>query len=113
VRAALPGLRFSARRNADPRFGITPNRGMTGFTYPAAAIAPDGTLYVAWVDFPLGSCVFFTAFDNPACSDADVRLSSSRDGGTSWSAPVKVSDDTGASDQFLPWIAAYPDGRLR
>ena len=112
VGSGLPSPGFFDLRNADPQFGITPNRGMNGFTYPAATVAPDGTLYVAWVDFPLGSCVLFTAFDNPACSDADVRLSSSRDGGTSWSAPVKVSDDTGASDQFLPWIAAHPDGRL-
>ncbi len=112
VESSLPSPGFFDLRNADPQFGITPNRGMNGFTYPAAAVAPDGTLYVAWVDFPLGSCVFFTAFDNPACTDADVRLSSSRDGGTTWSAPVRVSDDTGTSDQFLPWIATHPDGRL-
>ncbi len=30
----------------------------------------------------------------------------------SWSRPVKVSDETNATDQFFPWIAVHPNGLL-
>jgi hypothetical protein len=81
--------------------------GVFGTSYPTAAIVPDGTLYVAWTDFPNGSCVF-----PGKCVNADVRLAVSSNGGSSWSAPVKVSDDAGTSDQFNPWIAAHADGTV-
>src|SRR5947208_16834257 len=77
----------------------------------AAAGSRRRTLYVAWVDFPAGSCEY-TGFSRPPCENADVRLSLSRDGGESWTEPVKVSDDATATDQFFPWIAVHPDGLL-
>jgi len=46
------------------------------------------------------------------CVNADVRLSVSRDGGGSWTRPVKVSDETNATDQFMPWVAVHPSGLL-
>ncbi len=43
-------------------------------------------------------------------SNSDIRFSVSRNGGRSWSAPVKVTDETTPTDQFMPWIATHPDG---
>ncbi|HEU4400738.1 MAG TPA: sialidase family protein, partial [Candidatus Polarisedimenticolia bacterium] len=80
-------------------------------SFPAAAIALDGTIYVAWTDFAEGSCDPTTAF-SPLCENADLRLSLSRDGGKHWTSPVKVNDDATRSDQFMPWIATHPDGLL-
>jgi len=97
--------------NANPGFGTTPNVGLLAFSFPAAAVGPDGTFFVAWFDFPNGSCLD-TGSGPPACTNSDVRLSVSRDGGRTWTAPVKVSDETNATDQFFPWIATHPDGRL-
>jgi len=37
-------------------------------------------------------------------------LSVSHDGGATWTAPVKATDDKGSADQFFPWLAAHPDG---
>ncbi len=34
----------------------------------------------------------------------------SRNGGRTWTAPVKITDETGGSDQFMPWMAVHPDG---
>ncbi len=109
VAANLPSPGEFTLKNADPEFGSTLGRGVEAFSFPAAAIAPNGTIFVVWVDFPRGSCQFLGGSPSP-CTDADVRMSVSRDGGRSWSAPVKLSDDTGATDQFFPWIATHPDG---
>ncbi len=49
---------------------------------------------------------------SPPCTNSDVRLAVSRNGGKSWSAPVKVSDDADVADQFNPWIAVHPNGLL-
>lgn len=60
-----------------------------------------GTLYVNWVDNRNG--------------DHDVFVMSSRDGGETWSQPVRVNDDlTGnGKDQFLTWMAVDPvDGAI-
>ncbi len=87
--------------------GATGTFGVFGTSYPTAAITPNGSIYVAWTDFPNGYCVFPNK-----CSNADVRLSVSNNGGTTWSAPVPVSDEVGSSDQFNPWIAAHADGTV-
>ena len=60
-----------------------------------------GTLYVNWVDERHG--------------DPDVFLMHSRDGGHSWSPPVRVNDDpvSNGRPQFLSWMAVDPfDGSV-
>lgn len=94
-------------------FGSDPGAGFDAWSYPTATVTPDGALFVAWTDFPQGTCtslVSSSGFDVPACVNSDVRLSVSGDGGRSWSAPVKASDDVTQTDQFFPWIASHPNG---
>lgn len=60
-----------------------------------------GTLYVNWIDARNG--------------DLDVFLMSSRDGGESWSRPVRVNDDKlkNGKAQFFTWMAVDPlDGSI-
>lgn len=60
-----------------------------------------GTIYVNWVDTRNG--------------DHDVFLLSSRDGGTTWSTPLRVNDDKlkNGKDQFFTWMAIDPvDGSV-
>lgn len=60
-----------------------------------------GTLYVNWIDERNG--------------DPDVFVVSSRDGGETWSAPVRVNDDTvkNGKAQFFTWMAVDPvDGSV-
>jgi hypothetical protein len=113
VASRLPSPGFFNLKNADPAFGTDPNAGLAGNSFPTAAIAPDGAIYVAWTDFSAGTCWALDAYGDWACSNADVRLSVSRNAGKSWTAPVKVNDDgAGGTDQFYPWIATHPDGLL-
>ena len=60
-----------------------------------------GTLYVNWIDARNG--------------DPDVFVMSSRDGGDSWSEPVRVNDDQvkNGKEQFFTWMSVDPvDGSV-
>ncbi len=103
----LPSPGFFLLKNSDPLFGVDPSVGLFSNSFPTAAITPDGTIYVAWVDFPKGFC-FNTSPVVPACVNSDIRLAVSRNGGRGWTAPVKVSDDAGTTDQFFPWTLPIP-----
>ena len=63
----------------------------------AAARSQDGALLVVWNDQALG--------------DPDILAVRSDDGGDNWSAPVRVNDDLGTAQQFLPWVVFDPQGR--
>ena len=56
----------------------------------------SGALHVAWSDFRNG--------------DVDVFAASSKDGGKTWSKPVRVNDDAAhnGKDQFFQWMAVDP-----
>ena len=43
---------------------------------------------------------------------ADIRLSKSTNGGTTWSSPVRVNDDNTTYDQWFGWITVSPYGRI-
>ena len=111
VAAGLPSPGRFRLKNTDPAFGTTPGRGFRSNSFPIAAIAPDGTIFVTWVDFPNGSCTP-DGTGRPPCTNSDVRLAMSSDGGATWSQPVKATDEKNATDQFFPWIATHPDGLL-
>ncbi len=67
--------------------------------YPVLAADSD-TLYVAWTDY--GN------YDGDGVSDYDVIFKSSGDGGSSWSQPIVISDDTATSSSsyLFPTLAA-------
>jgi hypothetical protein len=71
---------------------------------PFGAIAADqvldGYVYAVWADY--------------RNDDADILLSRSTDSATTWSPPVRLNDDAlgNDKDQFFPWIASAPDGRI-
>jgi hypothetical protein len=92
------GVTWSAPvKVADLRGAFVPNLRTGGL--PAAAIDPrNGRLYVVWQD-DLGTGV-----------DA-VMISRSEDGGSNWSAPEILSEDTSASS-FTPAVAVAPTGRV-
>lgn len=81
--------------------------GVFGFRWivptPATAVGPDGSIYIAYEDSPGG----------PEGLDmADIFFVSSRDGGLTWSRPVRVNDDKTHAAQFFPAIAVGRDGTI-
>ncbi|MCA1814313.1 MAG: glycoside hydrolase [Halobacteriales archaeon] len=65
--------------------------------YPSIAVLADGSLAVAFAH-------------QDSVTGADIHLVRSADHGATWSAPEVVTDSPGA--QFMPWLAAMPDGTL-
>jgi len=80
-----------------PIGGFEENEFRTGTNFEALYDA-DGTLWVVYADGSAGN--------------ADVLVRRSTDHARTWSDPVKVNDDNGTNDQFLPNIAAAADGSL-
>jgi hypothetical protein len=75
------------------------------FSFPSLAVdrsggPDDGNLYVVWAD-ELGTG-----------AGPDILLTRSTNGGATWSAPIRVSDDTNSSHQFFPAIDVDVDGRI-
>jgi len=68
------------------------NGGFEALSFPSIAVGPDGTVYITYHAAAAGDA-------------ANVMLSRSLDGGVTFSAPIKVSDDTGTTDQFQPSVA--------
>jgi hypothetical protein len=84
-----------------------PRQGFRNLSLPIVAVGPNSELYVTYPDY------------NPAPlpgdedgMQADIKLTKSLDGGTTWSAPVKVNQDTTNADQFQQYIRVTPRGQL-
>ena len=82
----------------DPETGLGVR---TGCGLPASAVAPDGTLYVAWCD---------SRFSGGARDD--IALSKSTDGGLTWSVPIKVNQTPVPVAAFDPAVDVAPNGTV-
>ncbi|MCW2975881.1 MAG: hypothetical protein JWM06_1162 [Actinomycetia bacterium] len=76
------------------------NDPMRAVPLPSVDIDSSGTIYASWHD-----CRFRTA-----CAENDIVISTSTDGGVTWSTPGRVPIVAAASgvDVFLPGLAADP-----
>ena len=73
----------------------------TGAGLPSVAVAPDGTVYVAWADSRFSGGV-----------RDDIALSKSTDGGLSWSEPVKVNRTPVPVAAFGPAVDVSANGTV-
>ncbi len=83
----------------DDVFGTLPHERYRVASLPAFAADPQSNrLYLAWADKSTG--------------DSDIQLSTSTDGGKTWSQPERVNDDLLRNDaqQFFPQLAVAPNG---
>jgi hypothetical protein len=71
-----------------------------GSIIPNIAVAPDGTLWVAWQDSRFSGGV-----------RDGIAISRSSDGGRSWSAPL-AANGSAAVGAFTPTLAVRADGRV-
>jgi hypothetical protein len=81
--------------------GLTRSNGMPVTGVDLSNGPNKGTLYVNWIDARNG--------------DPDVFLMSSKDGGETWTSPVRVNDDPvkNGKVQFFTWMAVDPvDGSI-
>jgi hypothetical protein len=102
-------------------------------SYPAAAVASDGSLYVAWSSNMKDSATSYSAdgFGYGAGTHAQAVYSRSTDGGATWSSPTPILPTLDAAnrtpigyagltltpnvhrvDSFFPAVAASPSGAV-
>lgn len=86
----------------------------TGGAYRTASL---NNVYVAYNDLS-GDAGCTAAANEPAANAAStcksrIWFSRSTDGGTTWSAPVKINNQAGLNDQYNPWLAVdETNGRI-
>jgi hypothetical protein len=67
--------------------------------FPQAVVNPlNGNIYVVFNNKPAG------------VDKADIFFTQSTNFGATWSAPVRVNDDSGTNDQWQPTLAVMPNG---
>lgn len=96
---AISGSLQLAKRIFSDDEPVSTNAG-TNQVEPVIVSHPNqsNTLYAAWID--------------SRDWNQDIYVAHSTDGGTTWSAGVKVNDDTGNAAQYEPTIAIGSDGTL-
>ncbi|HET8925675.1 MAG TPA: sialidase family protein [Candidatus Acidoferrum sp.] len=81
-------------------------------SYPAAAVAPNGDLYVAWGSMMSNGGGLCPARTNSGCHAASL-YSKSTDGGATWSAPALVLPGVDASTRApVGYPVTQPDGSM-
>jgi hypothetical protein len=83
--------------------GVNGNLGLGGGfrtnAFPQAVVNPiNGNIYVVFNNKPAG------------VDKADIFFTQSTNSGATWSAPVRVNDDSGTNDQWQPTLAVMPNG---
>ena len=82
-----------------PVAGLERHNGMPVTGVDITAGPHKGSVYVNWIDERNG--------------DPDVFIATSRDGGRTWGAPVRVNDDPKGAAQLFTWLTVDPvDGAL-
>ena len=81
------------------------NGGFRTNSFPQAAVHPvNGNIYVVYNDCTANPCTM-TGADR-----GNIYFRQSTDGGSTWSAAVKLNDDNTTRDQWQPAFAVTPDG---
>lgn len=83
----------------DPSF-----TGVVDKAFPVIAVDRTGGLYATWASAPTSA--------NGQTAPAQIYLSSSGDGGLTWSTPVKINNPTDQVTNIFPWITAGDKGRV-
>jgi hypothetical protein len=95
------GLTWSPARTVQtivPLPNTFPRQAFRNLSLPIMAVGPRSELYLTYADY--------------VGEQADIKLTRSLDGGTTWSGPRRVNQDTGDADQFQPYIRVTRRGQL-
>lgn len=84
-----------------------PRQSFRNLSLPIMAVGPGSELYLTYADYNRAPL--------PGDEDggqADIKITKSSDGGTTWSAAEKVNRDRTNADQFQQYIRVTPSGQL-
>lgn len=98
--AAEPSFGVVDPNNVDPTTNTAPAPLRTGSGLPEPAISSSGQLYVTWEGA------------DPATGTDQVFITTSTNGGTSWSTPAVVDSAYTSVPAYTPAVAVAPDGTV-
>jgi hypothetical protein len=91
-----------------PLPSVFPRQSFRNLTLPIMAVGPGRELYLSYADY--------TPAPDPASDEdglqADIKLTTSLDGGASWSTPTRVNGDLTNADQFQQYLRVTKSGQL-
>jgi hypothetical protein len=87
---------------------VFPHQAFRNLSLPIMAAGKRGELYITYADYNPAP---YPASDEDGMQ-ADIKLLSSFDGGTTWSAPKRVNKDVSNADQFQPYVRVTPRGQV-
>jgi len=99
---------------------VTVDLGGDQMSFVPASPNPGGLLGQIWIaadpsdSSPSGAVYVLASVDPPGADPMDVHIIRSTDGGTTWSAPVRVNDDPAGTNawQWFGTMSVAPDGRI-
>ena len=101
------GGHYGPVRRVAGRFTRLPFRLAAGsmrvLSAPAAAVSANGAVFVVWAQV--------NGVRSGGALTSDIVIARSRDGGTHWSAPMRVNDAR-SGDRFMPAVALLSDGSV-
>jgi hypothetical protein len=105
---------------ATPTFDLNNNVDLGGQVSASVGPNPQGLMGQVYVTVDrsggpnAGNVYLLASVDPPGGDPADVMLSRSEDGGQTWSAPIRVNDDTPGNNawQWLAMMDVAPNGRI-
>jgi hypothetical protein len=112
VKSADGGVTWSKPVSVSPLVDIIPvaSTAFRNNSYPAAAVAPNGDLYVTWASLMSNAGGLCPSRTNTGCH-ATVLYSKSSNGGSTWSAPALAFAALDASTQTaIGYPVTQPDG---
>jgi hypothetical protein len=98
--------RIIARITQTPN--IFPRQSFRNLSLPIMAAGKRGELYITYADYNPAP---YPASDEDGMQ-ADIKLISSFDGGSTWSDPKRVNKDLSNADQFQPYVRVTPRGQV-
>jgi hypothetical protein len=105
------GVTWSAPVTAStfiPLPNVFPRQAFRNLTIPIMAVGPTGEVYATYADYN----ALRAGTPDEDGLQADIKLVKSRDGGASWTAPVRVNQDQTNADQFQQYVRVTSLGQL-
>jgi hypothetical protein len=105
------GMTWSAPVTAStfiPLPNVFPRQSFRNLTIPIMAVGPTGEVYLTYADYN----ALRAGTPDEDGLQADIKLVKSLNGGTSWSAPVRVNQDQTNADQFQQYVKVTSRGQL-
>jgi hypothetical protein len=98
----------TAVQRFEPLPNVFPRQAFRNLTLPIGAVGPRGEVYLTYADYN----ELRAGTPDEDGRQADLKLTTSTDGGESWSAPVRVNQDETNADQFQQYLRVTARGQL-